>query len=76
VEEKGNASGNVPQSQIPCHREGDSLTWSYEKKVWFRITGMCTLRINSNGTADLAQERTYHSLAKPVYKITGTLMRH
>jgi hypothetical protein len=76
VEERGNPDGNVAQSQIPCRREGDSLRWSYETHdEQFRITGVCALRINSSGTADLAEERTYQVGDKPVYKMTGTLVR-
>jgi hypothetical protein len=77
VEEKGNSFGCVRQPQIACRREADSLVWNYEQKVFLfpRITGTCTLRINSDGTAGLADDREYHGVLKLVLKISGTLRR-
>jgi hypothetical protein len=65
----------IRQSQFACRREGDSLVWSYQQDGY--ITGMCTLRFNSSGTAELAGERIQHNwgLGKDIFKITGTLVR-
>jgi hypothetical protein len=65
----------IRQSQWVCRREGDSLVWSYKQDNF--ITGMCTLRINSNGSADLTGERVQHNwgLGKDIFKISGTLTR-
>jgi PDZ domain len=65
----------IRQAQFACRRQGDSLVWSYEQDHF--ITGMCTLRINSNGTAALTGERVQHNwgLGKDIFKINGTLTR-
>lgn len=76
ADEKGQSGVDLHQSQIACHREGDGLAWNYEQKGTVLITGTCTLRSNSNGTASMAEERTFHMfLSKEVHKLTGTLTR-
>jgi hypothetical protein len=76
MEEKRDGADDysIRQAQFACRQEGDSLVWSYKQDKF--ITGMCTLRINSNGPAGLAGERVYHNwVGNDVFKITGTLKR-
>jgi hypothetical protein len=64
----------VKTSQVACRREGDSLAWNYEYKGFLtRFTGTCILRINSDGTASLGENREYSPTV--VYKGTGTLIK-
>jgi len=75
VNQKGNYYSNVRLSDIACRRQKDSLTWSYETTALVRVTGLCTLHLKADGTAELEDERRYHSVDQFILKITGTLLR-
>jgi hypothetical protein len=77
VEETRNPYGNLRQGPIACRGDGNSLAWNYEQQVvqGNRMFGRCTLRINSDGTAALADDREYRGWVTLVVKITATLTK-
>jgi hypothetical protein len=68
VEQRGNDYSNIRLSQIACRREGDGLAWTYKEQGLGFSHPTGTLRMNSNGTASLADKRG------PL-TITGTLTK-